>query len=135
MRLYTLFIFMLFIIACGTTQKIVNESVVKSSYDGKDISTSTKIAIYFTSGFKDSLLIRQNNIDIYKGFFKSDWSTSFTGIIETLDYKHGQEVEIVELYTGKVIIVKLIKGYKIIELSKSSNEWSAIYTNRPPIFD
>ncbi len=137
MRLFyfNIWFIMIFEISCSTAQKTINESSVKISYDGNPKGTSTRIAIYFTGGFNDSLLIKQNNYLIKKDFFKSDWSTGFTGVVETVDLKNGDIVEVTELNTGKKILIKLVKGFKILELSKYSDEWAALYTNRAAVFE
>ena len=133
-HLYNLF-FLLLSVSCATAQKTVNESAIKINFSGDPVGTTARITVYFTGGFNDSLLIKQNDTVLIETFFKSDRSTSFTGISKTVDLNNGEELEILELSTGKKILVKLIKGYGIIELSKYSNEWAVLYGNRPPVFE
>src|SRR5690606_33921664 len=108
-HLYNLF-FVLFSVSCAIAQKSVNESDIKINYDGNPTGTTTRIAVYFTGGFNDSLLVKQNTSILIEDFFKSDWSTSFTGVVKTVELKKGNELEIIELNTGNKILVKLIEG-------------------------
>ena len=135
--------FILFAGSCETTKKsvnefainTVNESDIKMSFQGNPIGTTTRISVYFTGGFNDSLIVKQNNVIIHEGFFKSDWSTSYTGVVIIVDLNNGNKLEIVEVHTGKSKLINLFKGYKIIDLSKYSNEWAALYTNIPTVFE
>lgn len=137
MKLYhlnSLFLLLLYV-SCSITQKSVNESDVKINYDGSPKGKVSRIVVYFTGGFNDSLLVTQNKSILNKDFFKSDWSTSFTGVVVKVELNKGNELQIIELNTGKKVLVKLIEGYRIIELSKYSNEWAILYSNRPLIFE
>ena len=77
----------------------------------------------------------QNKLIVSKEIFVSDWSTDYTGVVKVLELKRGKNLEIVELSTKKKIKIKLLKGYKIIEISKYSNKWMILYTNRPIVFE
>jgi hypothetical protein len=125
----------LFNTTCATVQQTINEVDVKISFDGKPIHRTNRITIYFTSGIDDTLVVKHNNAVLQRGFVKSDWSTSFTGIAKTVDIRKGKEIEVLELNSGRKITIKLIEGYKIIELSKVDNKWAVLYSNRPPIFE
>ena len=125
----------LFNLGCSTAKPIQSNEIVKTSLYGEPENHNNIISVYFTSGINDSLLIKQNGIVLKEDFFRSEWSTSFTGKLVKVDFRDGREIQIVEKNSAKEITVKLKVGYRIIELSKSENQWAALYTNEPLVFE
>jgi|APGre2960657404_1045060.scaffolds.fasta_scaffold43004_2 hypothetical protein len=133
MKIFFLYSFFHFFILMSCS--IIPNANIEVKYYEHPVRNSSRISVYFTGGFDDSLLIMQNKLIVSKEIFVSDWSTDYTGVVKVLELKRGKNLEIVELSTKKKIKIKLLKGYKIIEISKYSNKWMILYTNRPIVFE
>lgn len=125
------------LLSCNTLPKSHKTDNVIIQFHGKPVDTQywSKRALIFTSGFNDSLLIKQHNMVLAHDFFKTDVSQSYTGISLTVNMRRGTNIEVIDLGKRDILIVELLEGYEKIEIARIDNKWGLIYTNSPIVFE
>ena len=100
-------------------------------------SLKNEVTLYFETGFKDSLQIYYCDETILVDLFETDFSTSYTGKSVTISFQEPEcrHITIELLNNSSKVNIEIKRGYRVIELSKSSSNWGAVYSNHSPVFE
>ena len=134
---YVICLNILIVCSCKIYPNLKNTKNVYIQFIGKPVDTQyiSNRGLVFTSGFNDSLLIKQNEVILACYFFKTDISQSYTGVSLNVNKKRGVYIEIFDLKSKDGLLIELLDGYKKIEIAKVNDKWSLIYTNTSIIFE
>ena len=120
-------------------QKLEKENISFVVYKQSNLdSLAKKVAVYFVTGFKDTICVKYDKETILNEFLETDFSTSYTGESIVINYENkpkGGTFTVESVNNKSKVKIKILRGYRVIELSRVNNYWEVIYSNFGPVFE